>query len=97
MKYPSILPTIKTHPHVLGVLAKGADLMLPGTIPPFDPRAIKGAIVGVVSHDEPEKITAIGHCNLNLTQFDNVVGRSGVAVEIVHHLHDTLLEKRILK
>ncbi|KAK6885091.1 Translation machinery-associated protein 64 [Candida tropicalis] len=154
MKYPSILPTIKTHPHVLGVLAKGADLMLPGTIPPFDPRAIKGAIVGVVSHDEPEKITAIGHCNLNLTQFDNVVGRSGVAgadlmlpgtippfdpratkgaivgvvshdepekitaighcnlnltqfdnvvgrsgvaVEIVHHLHDTLLEKKDLK
>lgn len=97
MKYPSILPTIKTHPHVLGVLAKGADLMLPGTIPPFDPRATKGAIVGVVSHDKPEKITAIGHCNLNLTQFDNVVGRSGVAVEIVHHLHDTLLEKKDLK
>ncbi|RCK56639.1 Translation machinery-associated protein 64 [Candida viswanathii] len=97
MKYPTILPTIKTHPHVLGILTKGADLMLPGTIPPFDPRATKGAIVGVVSHEEPEKVTAIGHCKLNLPQFDSVIGRSGVAVEVIHHLHDTLLEKKDLK
>ena len=55
MKYPTILPTIATHPHVLGVLAKGADLMLPGTVPPFDKRAVKGAIVGIVSHDNPQK------------------------------------------
>lgn len=96
MKYPTILPTIATHPHVLGVLAKGADLMLPGTVPPFDKRAVKGAIVGVVSHDNPEKVTAIGHCKLNMTQFDSVVGRSGVAVEIIHHLNDTLLEKKEL-
>ncbi|AOW25877.1 translation initiation factor 2D [Candida albicans P78042] len=96
MKYPTILPTIATHPHVLGVLAKGADLMLPGTVPPFDKRAVKGAIVGIVSHDNPQKVTAIGHCKLNMTQFDSVVGRSGVAVEIIHHLDDTLLEKKEL-
>lgn len=97
MKYPTLLPTIKTHPHVLGILSKGADLMLPGTIPPFDPRTIRGAIVGIVSHEEPDKITAIGHCKLNLPQFDSVVGRSGIAVGIIHHLHDTLLEKKYLK
>ncbi|EMG46836.1 TMA64 Translation machinery-associated protein 64 [Candida maltosa Xu316] len=96
MKCPTILPTITTHPHVLGVLAKGADLMLPGTVPPFDKRATRGAIVGVVSTEDPGKVTAIGHCKLNLPQFDNVVGRSGVAVEIIHHLNDTLLEKKEL-
>ena len=84
MKYPTLLPTIKTHPHVLGILSKGADLMLPGTIPPFDPRTIRGAIVGIVSLEEPDKITAIGHCKLNLPQFDSVVGRSGIAVGIIH-------------
>ena len=31
-----------------------------------------------------------------MTQFDSVVGRSGVAVEIIHHLDDTLLEKKEL-
>ena len=29
--------------------------MLPGTVPPFDKRAVKGAIVGIVSHDNPQK------------------------------------------
>ena len=31
-----------------------------------------------------------------MAQFDSVVGRSGVAVEIIHHLDDTLLEKKEL-
>ena len=51
--------------------------------------------MGIVSHDNPQKVTAIGHCKLNMTQFDSVVGRSGVAVEIIHHLDDTLLEKEL--
>ncbi|KAI5964229.1 uncharacterized protein KGF55_002171 [Candida pseudojiufengensis] len=92
-KCPYLLPLVKTHPHVIDVyLGKGADLMLPGTIPPFDKRATKHTVVGVVSSDSPNRIMAIGTCNLNLTQFDNVVGRSGTAVNILHHYNDELMK-----
>ncbi|EDK45818.1 conserved hypothetical protein [Lodderomyces elongisporus NRRL YB-4239] len=88
---PFLLPKIATHPHVIEVLGKGADLMLPGTIPPFDKLAVKNAVVGIVSSDFPERIMAVGVCNLNLTQFDRVIGRSGTAVKILHHYNDELM------
>ncbi|KAG5420250.1 hypothetical protein I9W82_002130 [Candida metapsilosis] len=91
-KCPYILPLVKTHEPVIGVLGKGADLMLPGTIPPFDVRATKNAIVGIVSKEKPNVIMAVGVCRLNLTQFDYVVGRSGMAVEIIHHFDDELMK-----
>lgn len=77
---------------MIGVLGKGADLMLPGTIPPFDERAVKNAVVGIVSKEKPNVIMAVGVCRLNLTQFDYVVGRSGMAVEIIHHFDDELMK-----
>lgn len=91
-KCPYILPLVKTHEPVIGVLGKGADLMLPGTIPPFDVRATKNAIVGIVSKEKPNVIMAVGVCRLNLTQFDYVVGRSGMTVEIIHHFDDELMK-----
>ncbi|KAK6458733.1 uncharacterized protein RJT20DRAFT_123790 [Scheffersomyces xylosifermentans] len=89
-KCPYVVPTIKTHPHVIGILAGGADLMLPGSIPPFDSRATKGTVVGIVDSANPTVIKALGRCKLNLPQFDNVVGRTGVAVEVLHHINDEL-------
>lgn len=89
-KCPYVLPVIKTHPHVITILSGGADLMLPGTIPPFDARALKGTVVGVVDSANPTVIKAIGRCNINMTQFDRVIGRTGTAVEILHHLGDEL-------
>ncbi|CAD1813189.1 Translation machinery-associated protein 64 [Candida parapsilosis] len=91
-KCPYVLPLVKTHEPVIGVLGKGADLMLPGTIPPFDKRAVKNAVVGIVSKEKPNVIMAVGVCRLNLTQFDYVVGRSGMAVEIIHHFDDELIK-----
>lgn len=97
--YPSVftlwkvplLPTVMTHPHVIEVLQNGADLMLPGTIPPFDSRCTKGTVVGVVDSKSPSVIKAVGVCNLNLTQFSSVIGRTGAAVEILHHMSDELV------
>lgn len=89
---PFILPLVKTHPHVIKILSGGADLMLPGTIPPFDSRATKGSIVGIVDSANPTVIKAIGSCNLNMTQFTNVIGRTGVAVEVIHSINDGLYE-----
>ena len=89
-KCPFILPMIKTHPHVIKILSNGADLMLPGTIPPSDDRAVKGAVVGVVDSQNPTVIKAIGRCKLNMTEFDRVIGRTGTAVEVIHCLHDEL-------
>lgn len=89
-KCPFILPMVKTHPHVIKILSNGADLMLPGTIPPFDNRAVKGEVVGVVDSQNPTVIKAIGRCKLNMPQFDSVIGRTGTAVEVLHCIHDEL-------
>ncbi|CAN3362386.1 hypothetical protein DICA3_E01046 [Diutina catenulata] len=86
------LPTITTHPHVIGVLQNGADLMLPGTVPPFDSRATKGQVVGIVDSAHPSVVKAVGVTKLNMTQFDRVIGRSGVAVEIIHVMGDELCQ-----
>ena len=102
--YPSLftvwnlnfLPVVKTHPHVISVLSNGADLMLPGTVPPFDKRAVKGAIVGVVDSANPTVVKAIGVCCLDMPQFTRVVGHTGVAVRIIHHLDDELYKLNTL-
>lgn len=88
----SFLPTVMTHPHVIEVLQNGADLMLPGTIPPFDSRCTKGSVVGIVDSKNPSVIKAVGVCKLDLTGFTKVVGRTGTAVEVLHHMSDQLVE-----
>ncbi|EGW31911.1 uncharacterized protein SPAPADRAFT_138999 [Spathaspora passalidarum NRRL Y-27907] len=89
-KCPFLLPQIKTHPHVIDIIAGGADLMIPGTIPPFDPRLKKGAIVGVVSDSKPGVVMAVGVLLEDMTVYDRVIGKSGVAVEIIHTYSDGL-------
>lgn len=89
-KAGGVLPIILTNSFVIGKLIENANLMLPGCIPPFDERAIRGALVGIASYQEPTVVKAIGHCSLNLTQFNNVQGRQGTAVTIVHNIEDEL-------
>lgn len=89
-KCPFVVPLVKTHPHVIEVLVRGANLMLPGTIPPFDSRATKGTVVGVVDSQHPTVVKAIGICNEDLTKYDRVIGTTGTAVEIVHTIDDEL-------
>lgn len=87
-----ILPIILTNNHVIEKLTTNANLMLPGSIPPFDPRATRGALVGIASYQTPTVVKAIGHCSLNLTQFDNVQGRQGTAVTVIHVIEDELFK-----
>jgi translation initiation factor 2D len=102
--YPSVftvwnlnfLPVVKTHPHVISVLSNGADLMLPGTVPPFDKGAVKGAIVGVVDSANPTVVKAVGVCCLDVPQFTRVVGHTGVAVRVIHHVDDELYKLNTL-
>ncbi|CAI5760080.1 unnamed protein product [Candida verbasci] len=86
-----ILKVVKTHSHVIEILGSGANLMLPGTIPKFF-NIGKNELVGVVSSEDSNRIMAIGFTKLNLQEFDNVLGRSGTAVEIIHHYNDELLK-----
>ncbi|PVH17273.1 uncharacterized protein CXQ87_000157 [Candidozyma duobushaemuli] len=87
-----ILPIILTNNHVIEKLTTNANLMLPGSIPPFDSRATRGALVGIASYQTPTVVKAIGHCSLNLTQFDNVQGRQGTAVTVIHVIEDELFK-----
>ncbi|KAM9936266.1 hypothetical protein OXX80_004165 [Metschnikowia pulcherrima] len=85
-----LLPVILTNPFVISRIVGNANLLLPGCIPPFDKRALRGALVGVASYDSPTVIQAIGTCSLNLTQFDDVQDRQGTAVTIIHRIEDEL-------
>lgn len=85
-----ILPIILTNDPTIERLLNFANLMLPGCIPPFDPRSIKGRLVGVASYKSPTVIKAIGHCSLDMTQYDDVEERRGTAVTIIHSFDDEL-------
>lgn len=87
-----LLPIVLTNSHVIDRLSNHANLMLPGCIPPFDPRMTRGKLVGVASYQKPTVIMAIGHCSLNLTQFTDVVGRQGTAVTMIHSFDDELFK-----
>lgn len=89
-KCPYLIPTIQTHPHVIDIIGNGADLMIPGTVPPFDSRLKRGAVVGVVSKQRPGVIMALGICKVDMTRYESVIGRTGVAVEIIHLFNDEL-------
>lgn len=87
-----VLPIILTNDPTIERLLNFANLMLPGCIPPFDPRATKGTLVGVACYKNPTVIKAIGHCSLDMTQYDDVVDRRGYAVTIIHSLDDELFK-----
>lgn len=89
-KAPYLLPRIATWKPVLGKLMGGADLMLPGTVPPFPQDARKGALVAVVDAENPTVPLGVGQCILPLFEIDVVRGRTGKAV-----LMDTVIEDEI--
>ncbi|QLG74554.1 hypothetical protein HG535_0G04370 [Zygotorulaspora mrakii] len=88
---PRLLPVVLTHDAVIEErIFNGANLMLAGTVPPFDPRCVKQSLCGIVSREAPEKVTAIGEVRLDLPSYESVIGKTGVAVEIFHFLTDGL-------
>lgn len=89
-KVPFLLPRIATWKPVLAKLMDGADLMLPGTVPPFPHNARKGSLVCVVDAENPSVPLAVGQCILPLFEIDVVRGRTGKAVLI-----DTVVEDEI--
>ncbi|AOA63612.1 Translation machinery-associated protein 64 [Komagataella phaffii CBS 7435] len=91
-RYPSLIPIVLTNDMVIGKLINGADLMLPGCIPPFDSRCVKGSIVGVASYKQPNVVYAVGECLLGLSDVEETVGKSGVAVRVYHHFEDHLCQ-----
>jgi len=94
---PFILPIIHTHPHVIEVLEGGADLMLPGTAPPFPEKVKKGSIVAVADTKNPMIVKAVGRSALNLGQITKVIGTTGVAVDVYHTNDDMLFQIAKLK
>lgn len=94
---PFILPIVHTHPHVIEVLEGGADLMLPGTVPPFPESIKKGSIVAIADTKDTLTIKAVGRSNLNLGQVTRVIGTTGVAVDVYHTNEDMLFKIAKLK
>lgn len=88
---PSLLPILLTHEVVIEErLFNGANLMLAGTVPPFDQRCIPGTLCGIASREMPKRVMAIGKVLLDMPSYDSVIGKTGVAVEVIHYLPDGL-------
>ncbi|QHS72329.1 Tma64p [Saccharomyces paradoxus] len=88
---PTLLPIVLTHGFVIEEhLFNGANLMISGSIPPFDPRCKIGTICGVASKQAPKVVLAIGVVELDLPSYGRVIGETGVAVKVIHHFNDGL-------
>ncbi|AGO13942.1 AaceriAGR079Wp [[Ashbya] aceris (nom. inval.)] len=90
-EHPDLLPVVHTHEHVVeSKLKGGADLMLPGTAPPFPAGCQRGRVVGIASTRSPGVVKAVGICDMDLEGITAVVGTTGVAVRVLHTEGDGL-------
>jgi translation initiation factor 2D len=65
--------------------------MIPGLAgPPFPPGAKKGATVAIASTDSPSVPVAVGICEIDVSQLQQVQGAKGHAVRIGHWVGDEL-------
>ena len=87
---PEMLPLIRTHDLVIEHLYNGANLMIAGTLPPFDSRLKPGTVCGIVNYTNPRVVIAVGVIDMDVSEMDSVVGKKGVAVEVMHHMEDCL-------
>lgn len=88
-----LLPIVITHTVVIeDHLYNGANLMISGTLPPFDERLRVGTVCGISNRFDPDVVIAVGIVKMDLPSFSKVIGQTGVAVEIVHHYNDELLK-----
>lgn len=91
-KNPGIVPLLHTMQNVIEKMQGGADLMTPGLArgPPFPAKARKGAVVAVASTVEPSVPIAVGICEIDISELQEVQGMKGHAVESVHWAGDDL-------
>jgi translation initiation factor 2D len=95
-KYP-FLPIVQTNHHVIERIINGADLMLPGCIPPFE-GIHKNDIVGIVDYRTPSKTIAVGMVLMDMHKISECVGTTGVAVKVMHRYDDVVcnvIKKRV--
>ncbi|KAK9359898.1 hypothetical protein V1504DRAFT_187205 [Lipomyces starkeyi] len=89
-KCPFLLPIVQTWNPVIEKLRNGADLMLPGLIPPFPLTLKVGSIVAIASAERPSVPLAVGICNIDLGTITQVQGRHGKAILIIQCYGDEL-------
>ncbi|KAK9465065.1 hypothetical protein V1512DRAFT_78578 [Lipomyces arxii] len=87
---PFLLPIVHTWSPVIEKLRNGADMMLPGLIPPFDPSIHKGSVVSIASADRPTVPLAVGVCDIDLAKVTKVQGEHGKAVLVVQCYGDEI-------
>ncbi|KAI5207697.1 hypothetical protein AUEXF2481DRAFT_26481 [Aureobasidium subglaciale EXF-2481] len=91
-KQPGIVPLLHTPGFVVQKLQGGADLMTPGLAngPPFNSRAIKGAVVAIASLEQPSVPVAVGACLIDVSALGAVQGSRGHAVQTMHWAGDEI-------
>lgn len=89
---PDLVPLLHTPQMVMQKLHGGADLMTPGLAndPPFDERAVKGAVVAVASLNRHTVPLFVGVCEIDISALGEVQDTKGHAVRGLHWEGDEL-------
>ncbi|PYH48464.1 putative RNA binding protein Ligatin/Tma64 [Aspergillus saccharolyticus JOP 1030-1] len=87
-----LVPLLHTPGMVMQKLQGGADLMTPGIAnePPFDERAVKGAVVAVADLEKYTVPRFVGVCEIDISALGEVQGAKGHAVRGLHWEGDEL-------
>ncbi|EDO15035.1 hypothetical protein Kpol_392p2 [Vanderwaltozyma polyspora DSM 70294] len=86
---PTLLPIVLTHDIVINEhIFNGANLMISGTLPPFDSRLVPATICGIATRNNPNTIVAVGVVQLDMPSYSSVIGKTGVAVNVLHYWGD---------
>ncbi|KAL3233078.1 Translation machinery-associated protein 64 [Nakaseomyces bracarensis] len=89
----NLLPIVLTHTIVIeDHIYNGANLMISGTLPPFDEKLKIGTVCGIANRFDPDVVIAVGVVKMDLPSFSRVIGQTGVAVQVVHQYNDELLK-----
>ncbi|KAK9475052.1 uncharacterized protein V1510DRAFT_436142 [Dipodascopsis tothii] len=91
-KCPFLVPIVLTWTPVIEKLQNGADLMLPGLIPPFAPEAVRGRVVAIAAESARSVPLAVGVLDMDLKGVTRTVGTHGKAAFTVHSVGDELWE-----
>ncbi|KAJ5180681.1 hypothetical protein N7492_003891 [Penicillium capsulatum] len=89
---PDLVPLLHTPEMVMRKLHGGADLMTPGIAndPPFDKRAVTGAVVAVAGLDRETVPLFVGVCEIDVSALGEVQGTKGHAIRGLHWEGDEL-------
>lgn len=89
-RHPKLLPIVATSAFAITKVQNGADLMLPGLVPPFPEGLIPGVLTAIAVYGQESVPLAVGFADTNISSYKSTIGTKGKAVLVLHAYEDEL-------